>query len=529
MIKNIPVLFLSIITTSLWAQYFQFTQFNFSTQRVNPAWVGLSRDAMVDFTYRNQKTGGPFQINTNFLSVAYPFFQRSTGQPWSGIGISLLADKSGPLFKSQEAAITYAVNVNTGRYQKISLGFKGLMRWQRINFDGLFTGAQYLQGHGFDPALDNGEIPQPFQNNFFTLSAGILWQETNRYGKLLKQIGFSFFDFNKPNPSFLDGSQDELPSTVVAHLAWAVYQKDKLTITPEAIMTHSNTKDVITGGGKFQYDVSRSQHVDLLLKYSIGRSGIAGLQLHKENFSLGISYDFPVLAKNVGNTGAVEIGLELRSPVDPKSRRSLSKNKNYRKSLQAKRNGNTKKTNTRSAKSNDGATKSAQTKPPKQNRAIEHVDSTAHKISSIQIIEIDTAGQDDPTVEATAGKISHEPFLVEKITLHFRFDYNSIDLDEETELFLHELSQTLKDNEKLSVQITGHTDNVGSAHLNQRLSLKRAEAVKSYLQKEGIESSRISTNGKGLTEPLNENKTEEEREINRRVEIKLISINQVKN
>lgn len=525
MTRRISVLAIGFLSFQLsQAQYFQFTQYNFSTQRVNPAWVGLTRDAIVDFAYRHQKTGGPFQINTNFLSVAYPFFQKSTGQPWSGLGISVMADKSGPLFKSQEASISYAVNINTGRYQKLSLGFKGLMRWQRINYDGLFTGSQYLEGHGFDPALDNGETPQPFQNNFFTLSSGFLWQETNRYGKLLKQVGFSFFDFNKPNPSFLDGSQDELPSTLVANIAWSVYQKNKLTVVPELILTHSSSKNVITGGSRFQYDLSKTQHVDFLLKYSAGRSGILGIQLHKETISVGLSYDFPVVIKNVGNLGALEVGLELRSPVDPKNKRGYTKKKNSRKrTVGSRKKDKNKNATAKSKKSNDGAKKVVQAKPVPPVKKIETIKDTATTISAIEIVELDTITSQTPGGDATAGKIMHEPLLVEKITLHFRFEYNSTDLDEETESFLNDLSQTLKENKKLSIQITGHTDNIGSGHLNQRLSLRRADAVKSFLLKQGIEDARITTTGKGMDEPLNGNNTEQERALNRRVEISLIS------
>ena len=127
--------------------------------------------------------------------------------------------------------------------------------------------------------------------------------------------------------------------------------------------------------------------------------------------------------------------------------------------------------------------------------------------------------------EATVGKIAHEPYLIEKITLHFRFQYNSIDLDEETEKFIEELSQTLRGNPNLSVIITGHTDNVGSAHLNQKLSWKRAEVVSMALIKSGVSKSQITAQGKGMDEPLNGNNTDEERSKNRRVEIQLLSKN----
>jgi type IX secretion system PorP/SprF family membrane protein len=513
---------LLLVSTLGRGQYFQFSQYNFSVQRVNPAWVGLSRDAMVDFSYRNQKTGGDFKINSNFLSVAYPFFNRSTGRPWSGLGISVMSDKSGPLFKSQEAAATFAVNISTGRYQSLSLGFKGLLRWQRINYDGLYTGSQYIEGHGFSPALDNGEVPQPFQNKFFTLSSGLLWQQTDRKGKLLKQFSFSFFDFNKPNPTFLDGSQDELPSTFIAHGSWLVYRKKQLGVVPEFLLTRSSTKSMLMAGGKFQYDLNKLNSVDLLLKYAVGRSGIVGLQLHKENFSIGISYDFPVGAKNVANLGAMEVGLEYRTPVDLKSKRDAA-----RKMGKKKKSTVTKRKNTPVKKPSSSSTVTAKTPTSATDtgttKQIKESDTTAVIIPSVQVDLNEIPNLKATEVDASAGSISHEPLLVEKITLHFRFDYNSTDLDEETEKFLDELSETLKGNDALKVILIGHTDNIGSPHLNSRLSLKRAEAVRNYLLKSGVDANRISTDGKGMNEPLNGNRTDEERAFNRRVEIKLIS------
>ena len=517
-----------IIPVRVRAQYFQFTQYNFSVQRVNPAWVGLTRDALIDLQYRNQKTGGDFQLNTNFLSVAYPFFNRSTGKPWSGLGISLLSDQSGPLFKSQEAAMTVAVNISTGLNQNLSLGFKGLMRWQRINLDGLFTGSQYLEGHGFSPSLDNGEVPKPFQNNFFTISSGLLWQQTNRDGKLLKQFGFSFFDFNKPNPTFLDGSQDELPSTLVAHGSIQVFQKNKLSIVLEFLITRSSSKSMIMAGAKFPYALDKLNHIDLLMKYVIGRSGILGLQLHREKFSVGMSYDFPMGAKNVGNLGAMEIGLEYRSPVDPKSKRDLAKKKaKKRKAELAKR------------KSKQPVKKNVVAKTPikkdslpqSPERIVSFKETISERSDSINkpipavIVEKDESQNSSINTEAKAGPFTYEPHLVEKIILHFRFNYNSTDIDEESEIFLEELSQTLLSNPSLSLKITGHTDNIGSPYLNNRLSWKRAEVVKAHLLILGVSQSIISTEGKGMEEPLNANATDEERALNRRVEIKLMNNN----
>lgn len=68
----------------------------------------------------------------------------------------------------------------------------------------------------------------------------------------------------------------------------------------------------------------------------------------------------------------------------------------------------------------------------------------------------------------------------------------------------------------------GHTDSVGNDAYNQKLSVKRAESVKSYLESKGIEKNRIYTEGKGEKQPVADNKTAEGRAKNRRVEIEVV-------
>ncbi len=68
----------------------------------------------------------------------------------------------------------------------------------------------------------------------------------------------------------------------------------------------------------------------------------------------------------------------------------------------------------------------------------------------------------------------------------------------------------------------GHTDSVGSDAYNQKLSVRRAEAVKAYLVSKGIEKNRVYTEGKGEKQPVASNKTKEGRAKNRRVEIEVV-------
>jgi len=87
---------------------------------------------------------------------------------------------------------------------------------------------------------------------------------------------------------------------------------------------------------------------------------------------------------------------------------------------------------------------------------------------------------------------------------------------------LDELATLLKKKSKWRLRISGHTDNVGQADANMKLSQKRAEAVQKYLVSKGIDTKRFKVEYFGATVPIADNKTEEGRQKNRRVEMLII-------
>ncbi|MDD3875152.1 MAG: OmpA family protein [Bacteroidales bacterium] len=103
------------------------------------------------------------------------------------------------------------------------------------------------------------------------------------------------------------------------------------------------------------------------------------------------------------------------------------------------------------------------------------------------------------------------------------FDFNSANLRNESTAELDRLTQLLKDMPKLKIEISGHTDNVGSASYNQRLSENRAKAVVDYLIRKGINTDRLEFKGYGFEQPIATNDNEEGRQMNRRTEFKIVS------
>jgi outer membrane protein OmpA-like peptidoglycan-associated protein len=89
-------------------------------------------------------------------------------------------------------------------------------------------------------------------------------------------------------------------------------------------------------------------------------------------------------------------------------------------------------------------------------------------------------------------------------------------------LFLDKLARALRDKPQANVLVEGHTDNVGSAQLNDSLSERRALAVRQALIDRNIAASRMSARGLGMSKPIADNGTPEGRATNRRTEIFVI-------
>jgi outer membrane protein OmpA-like peptidoglycan-associated protein len=110
-----------------------------------------------------------------------------------------------------------------------------------------------------------------------------------------------------------------------------------------------------------------------------------------------------------------------------------------------------------------------------------------------------------------------------RITLNnIFFETAKWDLQEKSKTELFRILKFMRENPKIKIEISGHTDDIGSDAANLDLSKKRAQSVVDYLTKAGIETSRLLSKGYGETQPLTPNTSDENRAMNRRIEFKIL-------
>jgi outer membrane protein OmpA-like peptidoglycan-associated protein len=128
-----------------------------------------------------------------------------------------------------------------------------------------------------------------------------------------------------------------------------------------------------------------------------------------------------------------------------------------------------------------------------------------------------------PQYPASAPPVEPQAPTTEVITLNdagkVLFDFDKSDLTQEARSQLDGLMSKLSHANVASIRVVGHTDSVGTDAYNQGLSERRASSVVEYLLTQGLSPDKLTSEGKGESEPVADNETDEGRAQNRRVEL----------
>lgn len=404
-------------------------------------------------------------------------------------------DRSAPVYETQEASLSYAMNASINRNQSIAFGVRGLYHKQTVDISSLHENSKFLTDRGFDTQdFQSGEV----NKDLMTFSTGIHWQKVDDDGVRVGYLSGSLLDF-LPQGNADDG---KYYSSFAGTTSFRAVKNGNMSIFPEALYIKSNHKDFASVGLVTRCDVKLSAlqnpyYVNVITRYTTNKSGILGLQYHNEVFSLGASYEVPLSQDNMANIGAFEIGLEIRRLVKPEF-----KSKTLRKKL-------------------DGLNKTMTQKPKSATTSSQSSDPGAVDVAPVRkqpktlFERLITKRDSVISIKTRTSK----PIVIDHQILKINFGFNSVRMDTATTRYLDELAKVLLSDNRLKIRLTGHTDNIGTPSGNYQLSLHRANTVKAYLVNRGVNSSNIKAEGKGMAQPLNENKNEQQRARNRRVEL----------
>lgn len=166
--------------------------------------------------------------------------------------------------------------------------------------------------------------------------------------------------------------------------------------------------------------------------------------------------------------------------------------------------------------------KSSATTDKRINDVESQVEATQTKVKAhdTKLAELDTATRQALERAQEAGKLAEGKFVYSLVLSDdaAKFTTNKYDLSKEAKEALDAFAERLKsENKNVYLEIQGHTDSTGSDGYNMQLGHDRAEAVRRYLNKQGVALNRMSTISYGASEPVESNKTKDGRAKNRRV------------
>ncbi|MBU3741625.1 MAG: VWA domain-containing protein [Candidatus Kapabacteria bacterium] len=138
-------------------------------------------------------------------------------------------------------------------------------------------------------------------------------------------------------------------------------------------------------------------------------------------------------------------------------------------------------------------------------------------------VTVSVPGRDTMIARGIYDKTPLNPMdVTDEFSKPILFAYNSAEIDSTTFFHLDELADNLQRFERVVLEVQGHTDSVGGEEYNKRLSLARAESVKTALILRGIDESRLRVRGLGMSMPVATNETAEGRARNRRTVFRIL-------
>lgn len=505
---------LSLFTSSLYAQNATFSQFHLAPSQTNPAMIAMSNQTQFILNYRSQFIQDGQAYETPMFSVIYPWLTRNGSKRPAALGLSVLQDKTGEngILTTTGLSFTGALNFNLSPNKEanyktfLSLGGQVGYFQRRVNQDAITTGSQW-DGSSFAGSLPVGEAVE-FANateTFATMNFGAMFYLQDDCANNKAFFGVNVQNLNQPANEFFDIAST-LPMYYIMHggINFRLDPAERWTLQPNIRwVREKNTNEYrvgsiayynfpqVDGGGK---GFLQNGNVGFGAWYDSNSSMAFGVELNKEKYFVGFSYDLGALAPlNTLGSGAVELSLGIKLGKPCKK---------------------------------EGPPKEIILDSTEFTVGYPIGDSVFNYVVTFQggrLIDEDTSFVRFVAANTPDELLipSPEDLLIFKRKVYFY--YISDDINKGAGAILEDMSETLNKFKGIKLLIQGHTCDIGKDQ-NKGLSDRRAERVKEFLVSKGVESDRILTKGLADTDPLLSNKTEYGRIKNRRVEFEVIAI-----
>ncbi|HEX8528430.1 MAG TPA: PorP/SprF family type IX secretion system membrane protein [Cytophagales bacterium] len=485
-----------------YSQYLRTPLFN------NPTDVARGNARQVILSYRKQGTGEEDNVITPSLTYAQPFLSRATGRKWGGMGVAIVHEKAGyeGMLQHAGAVAAYAHHVYLSDKFTLSGGLQlGLFR-RGIDVSRLTTGSQYVNG-AYDPGAALGENLTAGTRTYLTIAPGLSWAALDEAGENKAFLGVSLFNANRPNASFTEKA-DRMATNLVLNGGYRLLRKGTFDFTPtfRYIRERSTSQTNIGALSRFNFEspggLLKAGGIGLGTWYSVNNAAIVSLEITQPSYFINFSYDLPATNKTVTRrvTNAVEVSIGWT--MDLKAKRKAHKE------------------STPEARPEPAPVQPAQ-QPQEATPAGQPAGRNDNQPAATTGQTRQENGQEAPQSPKAAAKLT--PAEQKTLRRQASFQLGSSELSPASEELVAEIKAVLDAHPDQVLEISGHTCNIGTDAVNQKVSLERAERVKSSLVQAGIAADRIRTVGHSDRYPVASNATEAGRRKNRRVEFKMLA------
>lgn len=514
--RAVLMLAFTVSALSVEAQQLFLSQYQHSSVFSN---IGMTAD--LDYTraglhYRNMSLTEGNGIQTSALSVTHPFNYKDNNRRFGAVNVSVGDIRTGAegvnVNTIFSAGFTYNLGIN--KFNDVGIGIQGSFGSRRTDVSKWKTRKMFVNGQ-FDPAAESGEKNVTDNATTYGINLGASWINRDENGYLRFFAGVSAFDLSSSGTSY-SGATLETPYSVVGNVGISALRLGRVHFIPMTRWIYSNDYNTVDGTLLTRYyfgdvnDFNSQGYLGVSAGYRNNSVAVLAMEYDRTQYAIGASFDFPFANKGDGLTpnNALEITFVWKG-----WRKSNSSQIEYPVEVPEVAIEETPIEDEVTETEEKPAEEVAEEKPVEQ-----PIEETA--IEDVAQEDVPAMTEEEEEDEEEKHPYYEEAVQLDEVKLNFNLSGHQPPKSLSEELV--EIAALLKSDKTLVLRISGHACTLGDKSYNIYLSEKRAKLIRDELIKLDVPAEQIVTVGYGSSRPKADNKTEEGRKQNRRVEFDLL-------